>query len=70
MSETLIEFKGQKLEYEKDKPEIYRVVSVLQITKPLEGGRFLLASLSNLHEIKIQIEYAIRRMELMNSMRF
>lgn len=70
MPTSLIEFKGQKIEYDQDNPYTYRVVSVLQITKHLEKDKFILASLSDLHEIKIQIDYAIRRMEQLNTMRF
>lgn len=70
MSPAPIEFKGQKIEYDEENPDTYRVVSVLQITKHLEKDKFILASLSDLHEIKIQIDYAIRRMEQLNTMRF
>lgn len=70
MTKPLLEFKGQKLEFDEENPETYIVVSVLQINKPLENNKSLLASLSDLHEIKLQIEYAIRQMERMNAMRF
>lgn len=70
MPPALIEFKGQKIEYDEENSDTYRVVSVLQITKHLEKDKFILASLSDLHEIKIQIDYAIKRMEQLNTMRF
>lgn len=68
MPDSLIEFKGLGIEYDKDQPDIYRKVAKLKVNKV--DGKYILATLGELLEIKLEIEYAIRRMELTDTMRF